>query len=244
MPTVDELSALYGNFMLSPRAGPEVCDMCFNFTRGYSRCYACSHGPNWLETMVPISYSVAHEQLHHALAGYKRLGGEMARRLRVELAAVLWRHLRRHESCLEKATGVTAFALVTTVPSSDRERDRRHPLRIIVGELVGPTRGRYERLLRRSEAQTSARVVDDHRYEPLRKLDGEAVLLIDDTWTTGASARSAAAALKRVGAGPVSALVIGRHLNREWHENDQRLRGIGGPFDWDVCALCAQPPQS
>jgi orotate phosphoribosyltransferase len=67
------------------------------------------------------------------------------------------------------------------------------------------------------------------------------VLLIDDTWTTGANAQSAAAALKSAGAGPVAAVVIGRHLNREWHENDRRLRGITRPFDWSHCALCADP---
>ena len=67
------------------------------------------------------------------------------------------------------------------------------------------------------------------------------MLLIDDTWTTGASAQSAAAALKAAGAGPVAAVVIGRHLNREWHENDRRLRGITRPFDWSRCALCGDP---
>ena len=69
----------------------------------------------------------------------------------------------------------------------------------------------------------------------------ESVLLIDDTWTTGASAQSAAAALKAAGAEHVAAVVIGRHLNREWHENDRRIRGIARPFDWQACALCAEP---
>ena len=64
------------------------------------------------------------------------------------------------------------------------------------------------------------------------------MLLIDDTWTTGANAQSAAAALKAAGAGPVAAVVIGRHLNRKWHQNDRRLRGITRPFDWGRCALC------
>jgi orotate phosphoribosyltransferase len=64
------------------------------------------------------------------------------------------------------------------------------------------------------------------------------VLLIDDTWTTGASAQSAAAVLKQAGARTVAAVVIGRHLNRGWHENDQRLRRLPRPFDWSRCAFC------
>ena len=239
MPTVGELTELYSNFMLGPRAGPDVCATCFNFTRGYRRCYACAHGHSWLNAVVPVSYSVAHEQLHHALASYKRETGELARRLQVELAAVLWRFLAEHEQCVARAASAGAFALVTTVPSGVRERDDAHPLRQIVGELVRPTRNRHERLLCRSPVQLGAREPSARRYQATRRLEGEPVLLIDDTWTTGANAQSAAAALRAAGAGPVAAVVIGRHLNREWHENDRRLRGINRPFDWSRCALCA-----
>ncbi len=244
MPTVAELTELYTNFMLGPRAGPDVCTTCFNFTRGYERCYACAHNEAWLDVVAPISYSVAHEQLHHALARYKRLTGEVARRLSVELAAVLWRFLDTHERCIAQAVGVNSFELVAIVPSGDREREQSHPLRRIVGEVVGPTRTRHEQLLRRSQLDVKAREFDPRRYEPLEDLSGRSVLLIDDTWTTGASAQSAAAALKRAGAKTVAAVVVGRHLNREWHENDRRLRGITRPFDWSRCALCAQSGQA
>ncbi len=237
MPTVGELTGPYANFMLAPRAGLDVCPTCFNFTHGYPRCYACAHGESWLDAVAPISYSVAHEQLHHALAGYKRLGGEVARRLRADLAAVLWRFLAEHEACVARVAQTDTFELVTTVPSGDRDRDRRHPLRVIVGELVAPTRQRHVDLLRRSSAEVGARSFDRGKYEATGGLAKRSVLLIDDTWTTGANAQSAAAALKAAGAGPVGAVVIGRHLNREWHENDRRLRGIA-PFDWGRCALC------
>ena len=239
MPSVAELSGPYENFMLGPRRGPNVCVVCFNFTRGYEHCYGCSHNEDWLATVAPISYSVGLEQLHRALMGYKRLQGEVARRLTVELAAVLWRFLAVHERCVARAAGVSAFELVTTVPSSDRGRDSAHPLRGIVGELVGPTRERHERLLRRSRLEVAPRTFAVGKFEAVRALEGKPVLLIDDTWTTGGSAQSAAAALRRAGAGPVAAVVIGRHLNREWHQNDRRLRGIAQPFDWDRCALCA-----
>ena len=117
MPSVAELSGPYENFMLGPRPGPDVCVVCFNFTRGYERCYACAHGEVWLDAVAPISYSVAREQLHHALASYKRLTGEVARRLQAQLAAVLWRFLARHERCVAGAAQTSQFTLVTTVPS-------------------------------------------------------------------------------------------------------------------------------
>lgn len=243
MPTVLELTALYENFMLGPRRGAGVCSTCFNFTDGYELCYACAHGQAWLDAVAPISYSVAREQLHHALASYKRLSGDVSRRLGAELAAVLWRFLAEHERCVARSAGMASFDLVTTVPSGERERDEHHPLRWIVGELVGPTRRRHERLLRRSQLETGSRELDPRKYTVVRDLGGESVLLIDDTWTTGASAQSAAAALKAAGAGPTAAVVIGRHLNREWHRNDQRLRGIVRPFDWSRCAFCATQAQ-
>ena len=79
---------------------------------------------------------------------------------------------------------------------------------------------------------------DPAKYLTSRRLEGEAVLLIDDTWTTGASAQSAAASLVSAGAGTVAAVVIGRHINREWGDNDARLRALPR-FGWDTCALCA-----
>src|SRR5579862_829730 len=128
MATVRELSAPYENFMLCPRPGPGVCVRCFNFTDGYQHCYACSRHPHVLDAMAPISYSVGHEQLHHALASYKRLVGPAGRRLAIQLAAVLWRYLAGHETCLARAAGVAAFPVVTTVPSGDLERENDHPL--------------------------------------------------------------------------------------------------------------------
>ena len=241
MPSVRELTGLYENVMLGPRRGSSVCSTCFNFTDGYARCYACDHGLLVLDAVAPISYSVAREQLHHALASYKRLDGDVARRLGASLAAILWRFLAEHERCLARAAGTDRFELVTTVPSGDRTRDDRHPLRWIVGELVAPTRDRHERLLRRSEAEVPQRSFSPEKFVATTPIDGRSVLLIDDTWTTGASAQSAAAALKAAGGGAVAAIVIGRHLNREWHENDKRIRGIARPFDWSKCALCADP---
>lgn len=244
MPTVGELSALYENVLLGPRRGPDVCGTCFNFTTGYARCWACAHGRPSLDAVAPISYSVAREQLHHALASYKRLNGDVARRLQAILAAILWRFLQEHEACVANAANTAGFNLVTTVPSGDPTRDHRHPLRTIVGELVGPTRDRHRRLLRRTAAETSPRTFSMIKFEATTQLSRQSILLIDDTWTTGASAQSAAATLKAAGAERVAAVVIGRHLNREWHENDRRLRGIAHPFDWQACALCAAPVAS
>ena len=239
VPSVRELTALCTNFMLGPRAGPDVCGTCFNFTRGYGRCYACTHNEPRLDAVAPISYSVAREQLHHALAHYKRLSGDVARRLTVELAAVLWRYIAQHEPCLAKAAGVERFEVVTTVPSGERARDEQHPLRHIVGDLIG-TNVRAPQ----AAAQTVRRPSPTPRIQPAEvpasdPANGQSVLLIDDTWTTGASAQSAAATLKDAGAGHVAAIVIGVSPEpRMARERSPAAAERTWPFDWERCALC------
>ena len=242
MASVRELSDPYGNFMLAPRHGPAVCEVCLNLTDGFARCYACTHLEHRLDVVLPISYSVAAGQLHHALRGYKRFEGEVARRLGLQLAAVMWRFLDVHERCIARAARIAGFDLVTTVPSGDRELDvrRRHPLAWLIGEVVGPTRDRYRPLLLRSEAPVERRAFSDAKFVARERLEGRSVLLVDDTWTTGASAQSAAAALRSAGAERVAAVVIGRHINAGWHDNARRLRAMETPFDWQHCALCAR----
>lgn len=189
--------------------------------------------------MVPISYSVGGEWLHHLIASYKRDADPFVPDAFATLARICDRFLRLHESCVARTANVREFQLVTTVPSGEPLRDLHHPLRRIVGELVPSTRSRYARLLVRSPTPVIPRVFDPGRYLPTGALGGEAVLLIDDMWTSGASAQSAAAALRDAGAGTVAAVVIARHLNRSWHENDARLRWLSAVgFDPHRCVLC------
>ena len=95
-----------------------------------------------------------------------------------------------HEPCVASGAGVTSFDVVTTVPSSSRERDESHPLRRIVGEVGLRTRDRYERLLTRSSVAVPERAFDPGKYEVARSLAGRGWPLIDDTWTTGSGPRA------------------------------------------------------
>src|SRR4029077_4491488 len=51
------------------------------------------------------------------------------------------------------------------------------------------------------------------RFSAERSGPGGSVLLLDDSWVSGASAQSAAAALKRAGARHVAVVVLGRHAD-------------------------------
>ena len=239
MATVGELSAPYANFMLTPLppTAAGVCSICLTFTQGYGTCYPCRHQARFTDAVLPISYSVHFGQLHTALQQYKRAVQTAARPLQLQLAAVLWRFLAAHEQCLAGAAGVDRFELVATVPSSEQRRDETHPLRRIVGEIVEPTRGRYRRLLMRSGTPVPDRTVDPGKYSPTEDLAGENILLIDDTWTTGADVQSAAGALKTAGADRIGVVVLGRHIHEDYQDNAERRKALSRPFDWETCGL-------
>jgi len=238
MATVAELTGPYGAFMLNPPspATPSVCRVCLTFTDGYSTCYRCGFQSEFADAVLPVSYSIHFGQLHTILGAYKRASPQAAGPLQMQLAAVLWRFLALHETCLARAAGAERFDLVTTVPSGVASRDDAHPLRRIVSTIVEPTRDRFERLLMRSGTPVPERSVDPLKYSPTMDLSGESVLVIDDTWTTGANAQSASGALKTTGAGAVAVLVIGRHIHESYQDNAARLRALPKPFDWSTCA--------
>jgi orotate phosphoribosyltransferase len=67
---------------------------------------------------------------------------------------------------------------------------------------------------------------------------GARVLLLDDTWTTGARVQSLSHALKSAGAKSVVAVVLGRHVNAA-HEGSKALvdRAGKGTFGIRRCVL-------
>ncbi|MEC4015721.1 hypothetical protein [Streptomyces sp. H27-D2] len=186
--------------------------------------------------MAPISLALKGEQYANELWRYKNAQGPERQHFRMGLAAVLWRFLTAHETCISSSCAVPRFGTVTTVPSTSGRTD--HPLRAMAASMVGPTRDRYQDLLTPApDAAALGRTVSPARYTSVG-LWGDNILLIDDTWTTGNHAQSASAALKAAGAGSVAILVLGRHLNTSYgdtaaHVEQARLRH----FSWDTCAL-------
>ena len=222
--------------LLSPRSGHGVCRICFNLIRpAESYCRACRAGENHLDVVLPISYAVGGGWLHTEISAYKRDADPFVSVANRDLTETLERFLTKHERCVGLGE---LFDVVTTVPSSHRVRDERHPLHAIVERLKCVGR-RYGRLLAPSDIGNQARVFLPARFLPLRRLEGQRVLLIDDMWTTGSSAQSAAAVLRAAGAASVSAVVLGRYLNRAYGDNAVRVSRLAGDFCWSTCALCA-----
>jgi hypothetical protein len=93
-----------------------------------------------------------------------------------------------------------------------------HPLRA----LAAPYLARPWLSLRpRPGGDPWARTLDPARFQATDLLPGATVLLLDDTWVSGASAQSAAVALKLAGAAAVAVVVAGRHLPAAGHRPER-----------------------
>jgi predicted amidophosphoribosyltransferase len=244
---VDEASEAYERAMRNVvAAGRGICRVCWGFIDpDFETCYRCGHQPDHLDAMVPITYSEHLGQMHLALRNYKDANSASIRKHdAIRLAAILWRFLRDHESCVARAAGGDGFDLVTIVPSSKPERDK-HSAFAELTSWIEPIKERLQRTLEPT-GEVEGRDFDSNRYRAIADLSGKSVLLLDDTWVTGGHAQAAAHALTRVGAQKVALVVIGRHI----HRNFEPVQGSGetcgdildalpAEFDWTTCAVHA-----
>ncbi len=219
---------------------------------GYTRCFQCrlhaESAPGSLaDVVVPVGYAPKGSRLARQLwqyktgqntggqntggqdrAGQDRAGQDAARR---ELRALLLVFLRDHGPCVWRAAAMPPPSHVAVVPSG-RARPGPHPLAaLVMPYLTLP----WARLAVSTPDGPGGHHLDPGRFRASRPLSGAAVLLLDDTWTSGGSAQAAAVALRAAGARYVAVLVIGRHL-------DRLPPGLGQPFRLGRCAVHELPP--
>jgi hypothetical protein len=194
--------------LYQPRDTSVCCAVCRGPLRpGYKRCYQCTQhlllGAGQLADVVaPVSYALRGTAFAVALGRYKS-GDESAAE---SLLALLLGFLGEHGPCVWTHAGMPEPGLLAVVPSGCG-RPGAHPL----AQMVAP----YLRMplvplaIRHGE---QGRDLNTGRFVA-GPAGGADVLLLDDTWVSGASVQSAAAALKRAGAARVAVVVLGRHLN-------------------------------
>jgi len=180
---------------------------------GFARCYQCNQairqaGGLLADAVAPIGYAVRGGRLAGDLRHYKSDRPEAAAaaaRLRELLSAFL----RDHGGSVWRAAGMEAGPSAVAVVPSGQGRPGRHPLAGLVARCVDlpPIR------LSVAPAAVPVRGVSLGWLRPDGPVAGADVLVVDDTWVSGGSAQSAAAALKLAGARRVAIVVLGRHVN-------------------------------
>ena len=232
------LAAEQRPLLSAPQPGDvRLCAVCHGPSgRGSARCYQCDlhcqSAPGSLADVVaPVAFAIKGGSHARNLWQYKSLrpAAEVSTAARLTLLALLLVFLREHGLCLWQAAGIAGPTHLAVVPTA-RGRPGPHPLRALVEEhLAGPWAGLSAR-----RGGEQVRDLDPARFRATA-LSKARVLLLDDTWTTGSSAQSAAMALRRAGATSVVTVVLGRHIGQA-----ADLAGLGParmPFRQDRCAV-------
>jgi predicted amidophosphoribosyltransferase len=223
-----------------------VCEVCHNATvvgqlgTYYPTCWNCRNLPaGSVHTIVPISLvHTSESQLYASLRDYKSESPYITDHVRTEhsllLAATLQRFLRIHRPHIEEAAGV-AWETIQVVPSSRAERPA-HPLEAVIRRTV--FRNELAQLLTRTGEPIAHNEPNHAAFAPAGDVQGRNVLIVDDTFTTGARVQSVAAALANAGARVVAAVPIGRVIDTNRPEKEEFWRAQRAiAFDFDTCCL-------
>ena len=191
-----------------------------------------------VELVVPISLTELLGQLHHSLKTYKLEGypQPVRARFQLQLSALITRFLGDHSACIAAAAG-DEWDCLTIVPSS-RGRVGAHPLENVI-RMSSFLAKYYRALLVPGPTHARHNQAADDAYAVTEDATDLRVLLLDDTFTSGARIQSAASALQLAGARVVAAVPIGRVVKPEFSAESAALLKAAReqPFDFGVCAL-------
>jgi predicted amidophosphoribosyltransferase len=235
-----------------PSAGPGVCDVCHGAPNpGFDRCWSCSQTMRQvtqpLTLIVPISLYQTAGQLWKVLRDYKD-GRTSSQRTRftLQVAATIGRFLSSHWRCIAGQRG-HPWDLIVTVPSSSG-RIGMHPLRRAL-QMLPPPYGDHEAdVLKPGAVQVRHNRAEDDGFTVRGSVDGVRILLIDDTYTTGARIQSAASVLRHAGGQLVAAVVVGRVIRVSDSPATQALWDAAKArrFSFEQCCLeqrsATEPP--
>jgi len=241
--TLDQLTDPYRYIYTQvPPVGPGVCDVCHGAPgTGWSTCYSCSQSISQVSAparlVVPISLYRIPSQLHHVLRNYKDGRDPVTRVVfQFQIAALLARFLNDHGDCIRTAAD-TEWDVITTIPSSG-DRAGPHPLESTLRKSRTLVR-QLDSLLVPGPVKAGHNRASDRGFTVTSTVQDRSVLLVDDTFTTGARAQSAASALQQAGARVVAIVPVGRVINPDFSQETEALwdRATRQLFDFGRCCL-------
>lgn len=246
MPSLRDVSdAAAGMCTPVPATAAGICDVCHGCVPNpaYRTCYSCNRVIQGVSRpsrrIVPVSLMTKQGQLYDTLRRYKAgwVTPAMQAQHSVRVVGLLGRFLEDHAACIAAAGG-GMWDVITIVPSSSG-RPGPHPLASALGRYQ-PLFSQYVELLRPGAAPLGHNQASNSGYALATPVQGRRVLLLDDTFTTGARVQSAASALQDGGAVVVAVVPVGRLIDPDYtaeHGAYWRARRLT-PFDFATCCLC------
>lgn len=191
-----------------PSGGPGVCCTCHGPAPTGTRCCWCCRaitaalGRPCPPVVVGCCYRPG-DRAHAALRGYKDAAFAAARRRFTAMVAATVTVAAR------SGIGTGVADAVCPVPPTRPRRAGTAPVLTVV-RLSPVLRALPVVTLRVEPVPVGHLRADRRAFAPVSPVAGLRVLVVDDTWTTGAHARSAAAALEDAGATVHAIVVAGR----------------------------------
>lgn len=236
-----------GAFFSNTLRGPGFCAVC-TAPAGAPLCNRCdshrqTYGTQLANLVLPLAYvrgwmQPRHQSEHHVWQ-YKHRTFPDPRcmqdlQLMVSAAAVL------HGPCIARAMG-RWWETVTFVPSATR-RGTDHPVVELARRAADQTPGAARILLAPGPSIGGDRhtLMADRFVVPSESeslVVSRHILVVDDTWVSGAKAQSAALALRAAGAWGVTVLCVARWLSWNWSEQQQLIRSLNAPYDATRCPI-------
>jgi hypothetical protein len=218
------------------RAPARTCGVCATPVDGHALCWRCRDHQRIsgvADLVAPLAYAIDGTESAVLLRNYK---DHPLRRERERCASVVGELLglgiSLHERCLGALVGQPVSTRVV-IPSLT-SRIGVHPM-VSIAETLGVS---GDVALRPAIDARCDRVVDSEKFTVHGVVAGQHVLVVDDVWTTGSNAQSAALALRRAGAGVVSVMVVARWLSPRHPLSANFIRGwLGEDYDPLVCPV-------
>jgi predicted amidophosphoribosyltransferase len=213
---VAEVGGYLRNVVREPRVTCAVCatpikpafDLCLRCWRDQQE-----FGARLADLVVTVCYGIRGRQSGYLMHSYKDLEAP-ARHNQTLLSVLLLAALDLHGGCIEHRLGhdIDAWAFV---PSVRTDRTCEHPLHV-VAKRAGVSLSEIE-LFTVERAAPEQRVTSADRFALAANshVRGRHILLIEDTWTSGGNAQSAALTLRRGEVASVTILALARWLKPE-----------------------------
>lgn len=224
-----------------------ACTVCAAPVDGWPHCINChrhrqsEHRSNLADVVAPLAYAwEGRSQLGKDVYSYKRGAefSEPAANAFGNLAALLWSFSTFHSTCPGRQLGIPVSVRAVTPSLRGNSGTRLRQLAALLPD-TWPT----VRVDATGVYGDDGRNLDPahFRIQTAGMIRGAHVLLLEDTWVTGAHSQAAAIALKLAEAAKVTVLPICRLLSPGWqpnrnYKNSTRRR----PWNPDTCPITGE----
>lgn len=224
-----------------PGDAPDVCPLCRSGrTRPELLCYSCQRTSAQVQypcpLVIPISYYTTPSVLRDRMHDYKEhTEPEVRQEEARKVAAILARYFFEHHDTLVARFG--GWDGVVAVPSSHHTRPPA--LQCAVEANFPGSLGEFIRPLQRGPGEMNFNRAHPSGFVPVPEMTrpGQRLLLVDDTYTTGARLQSAHHALRTAGFSVTAAVVVTRKINPDARYGSDILweRQSAKMFDFTTC---------